>query len=152
MKKGFILVIFGLLSIQSVFAASTIAEKMTSGGFGGPAAPAHGVYIQDDGKVYYFSGFNEFKEKDAKWIATIQPEVLKAFQKKVSEIKSSQLELEDPTAPECADAPSTSFEIIQDSNKFPIATIENCRKSFLKYREGEFIINLLDGFEGLGRL
>jgi hypothetical protein len=127
----------------STFAA-TVAEVRTSGGFAPVPPLASGLRLQDNGTLIAFRG------QQQKTIARLSVEKMQSFMREISAIHPSDLRQENPDAPICADAPTTSFVVIKsDQTRIEIARNENCKLSFLSNGEGHLIFQVL---KGLGKL
>lgn len=128
-------------------AAVAIAEISHFGGFSPQPSLRSGMRILDNGYVQQYYG------QDSTFIARIAPEKVKALRSQIEETQVSELQLEDPDAPICMDAPSTSFKVRKANGKtVEIALRQNCRMSYLKNGDGRFLVDILEGLNKLSYL
>jgi hypothetical protein len=138
---------FGASDSHAAVAVQTIAEVATYGGFSPQPGLRSGMRILDNGYVIQYYG------QDSSYVARLSMDKVKALKSQIDQTQASELQLEDPDAPICMDAPSTSYKVRQSNGKtIEIALQDNCRMSYLKNGEGRFLVDVLEGLHKLSYL
>ena len=147
MKYKFLIAVMCAVIGKMSFAAAPLAEVRSSGGFVIGPRYSSGIRILDNGYVYSYSGPN------TQVIAQLSREKLQALAKHINLVPVAELKEEDPDGPRCADAPTVSYLVVQNSgNSVEIARRQNCKWSYLSNGEGYLLKEVLEGLRKLTQL
>jgi hypothetical protein len=113
-------------------------------------AGVRGVKVLSDGEVIGFVHTGG-TQKD-QLVTMLSAATLAGLEQRISKVQAG--ELYDPKAggPVCADAPTSSYEVVRGSEKIEIARTEGCHSLYLKDGSGEQLQRVLDGLYQLGQL
>jgi hypothetical protein len=133
MTKALLLSIVSLVAITAQAAPSVIAKSVTAGGMPGPDPK---MCMSQELSVYSDGAVKTTKcGKEEKLILTLSPDGTKQLARIAnrSDKNGGKLEVNDPQAPECQDAPSTTISLVSPTGEVEIGGTVNCRKQSLRW-------------------
>ena len=148
------LLLASLLLSTSVFAAP-VATITTGGGYTMRPTTST-VSIEANGTVTLETITGSYEPnvkpevKNVK-IAKLNPAIVAAIVKDIAEANNTNVVAEDPEAPECMDAPGTTFSVIKDGSLTEIARRDNCKDYALADYQGRSALRILQSLLTLSR-
>jgi hypothetical protein len=153
MKVVLNVLISGFIFAQSASAASVIAKVSSTGGFNPNPYYSSQVIILDNGSVIWVrqEGTPQYKKQV---LATLSQTRTAALVKEINQITPAELIDENLGAPQCMDAPVTSYMVVnsQNNSEIQIGKDYNCHKFSLKNGDGSLVVDILDGLRKLSYL
>lgn len=140
------------LLVSSVSFAAPVAQIRTAIGFA-PVPSTITISLDADGTVTRETVSRPWNASapttETVLVANLNPAIIEVLLKDIEEASSLQIVAENPTAPECMDAPTTSYSVLKNDALVLISKNQGCKNYFLADYQGRNAYRILNSLKTL---
>lgn len=134
--------------------AAPVAVVKTSGGFT-PTPRSTVLTLDADGTLTLTKTVGSWNSTEVTStsveVAKLNTSIVKAIVDDVAEANNTNVVAENPEAPECMDAPSTTYSVVKDGALVLIGKLQNCKPYSLEDYQGQTAMRLLESLKTLSQ-
>lgn len=133
--------------------ATTSAPLMavSTGGGWSPVSYHHDLVVYQDGRVVSSSS-RDGEVISSNLVLTLTPQVVSKLVDKMAGIQKEELTYQHPEAPQCYDAPSTTFSVYKTEGRVSIGAVINCKVKQHSDYTAQSLVTILESFETLSNM